>query len=339
MTGGDVLVLIDEAGRVIECGRPAEELLGCSAEDAVGRQVTALLPEVAADDEVRRAGFPAATAALVRPVLRGSSVVWRVLAAGDDMPGRDAAILRALFAPSPVGLHVLDDQLRVVGTGADRHVPGDLPAGHLAGRRFTELFEREGSEEESAVAHEVLRSGQPLVNRLVRGLRVPGKPGRRTHSVSYFRLEGPDGEVAGLVASEADVTEREKAQARLTLLDNVRARVGHRRNLGAVCRELAEALVPAFASSAVIEVIEDIVRGDEPPSVPVQPDIPLRRAAFAGPAPAHATGEVHPMPAGTPFSEVLADLRPRLLAIGDDTPGWPRIRPAPRSSGGAAPTP
>lgn len=53
MPSGDVLVLIDESGRVIEWGRPAEELFGWSAEEAVGQSVTALMREVAADGERR----------------------------------------------------------------------------------------------------------------------------------------------------------------------------------------------------------------------------------------------------------------------------------------------
>ncbi|MFD1277206.1 PAS domain-containing protein [Streptomyces kaempferi] len=36
MPSGDVLVLIDESGRVIEWGRPAADLFGWSAEEALG---------------------------------------------------------------------------------------------------------------------------------------------------------------------------------------------------------------------------------------------------------------------------------------------------------------
>lgn len=319
MHRGDVLVLVDEGGRVIEWGRAAEELLGRSAEDAVGQQVSALLSEVAADDELRRGGLPEAVSALVKPVMLGDSLVWQVTAAGDAMPGRDVAVLKALFAPSPEGLHVLDHDLRVVRSGTGHHARGDVHVGYPVGRPFTEMFARAGAEDETAVARRVLDGGGPVVNRLVRDVTVPGRPGRRTHSLSYFRLENADGDVLGLVATEIDVTDREHAQHRLTLVDEVRAQVGHGLNLGAVCRELVGALVPAFATTAVVEVIEDIVRGEEPPQVPVPQDVPLRRAAFDGPDPAYPVGEVRPMPAGTPLSQVLADLRPRLLVIEDDT--------------------
>ncbi|HEX4656338.1 MAG TPA: SpoIIE family protein phosphatase [Streptosporangiaceae bacterium] len=327
MPSDDVLVLIDEGARVVEWGRPAEKLFGWSADEAVGQCVTALMREVAADDGCRRERLSDAAAVLVKPVLRGTSVVWQVLAARDAMSGQDVAILKAMFTHSPVGLHVLDDQLRVVRMSTAIRGLRDTPVEHLLGKHFTQAYELEDPGEEAAAAQRVLESGEPVLNRLIRGFEAPGQPGRRIYSVSYFRLEDPHGGVLGLVASAVDVTERENAQNRLALLDTVRTQVGHRLNVGAVCRQLVEAVVPAFAGIAVVEVVEDIVRGEEPPLVPVRRDIPLRRAAFQGRIPAYPVGEVYPLPAGTPFSRVLSDLRPRLVSIEEDS-SWLASDPA-----------
>jgi PAS domain S-box-containing protein len=325
MPSGDVLILIDEGGRVVEWGRPAEELFGWSAEEAVGRSVTALMREVATDDEWRRERFSDAAAVLVKPVLRGTSVVWQVLAAGDTMSGQDLAILKAMFTHFPVGLHVLDDQLRVVRTSTATRGLRDTPVGHLVGKHFTEACELEDPEKEVALAQRVLESGEPVVNRLV-GDATPGRR-RRIHSVSYFRLEDSHGDVLGLVASAVDVTERENAQNRLALLDTVRTRVGHRLNVVDVCRELVEAVVPAFAGIADVEMIEDVVRGEDPPLVPVHRDVPLRPVAFQGRIAGHPVGVVRPLPTGTPFSRVLSDLRPRLVSIEEDS-SWLAADPA-----------
>jgi PAS domain S-box-containing protein len=319
MPSDDVLVLIDEGGQVVHWGRPAAELFGWSAKQAVGQCVTALMHKVAdADDDWRRERLSDAAGVLVKPVLRGTSVVWQVLAARDALSGQDVAILKAMFTHSPVGLHVLDDQLRVVRMNTAARGLRDTPVEHLLGKHFTEAYELEDPEEEAAVAQRVLDSGEPVLNRLVRGFEAPGQPKRRIYSVSYFRLED-SGAVLGLVASAVDVTEREKARGRLALLDTVRTRVGHQLNVAAVCRELVQAVVPAFAPIATVEVIEDVVRGEEPPLVPVQPDVPLRRAAFQGPISAYMIGDVLPLPAGTPFSGVLSDLRPRLVSIEEDS--------------------
>ncbi|WP_351225912.1 SpoIIE family protein phosphatase [Streptomyces sp. NPDC002133] len=327
MPSGDVLVLIDESGRVVEWGRPAEELFGWSAEQAVGQSVTALMRVVAADDEWRRERLPDAAAVLVKPVMRGTSVVWQVLAAGDTVSRQDVAILKAMFTQSPVVLHVLDDQLRVVRMGSATRAPHDTPVRDLLGKQFTEACELEDPEEEAAVARRVLENGAPVVNRLVRGVKAPGLRKRRLHSVSYFRLEGSHGDVLGLVASTVDVTERENAQNRLALLDMVRTRVGHRRNVMNVCQELVDAVVPAFAGIADVEVVEDVVRGEEPPLVPVHRNVPLRRAAFKGHVPAHPVGDVGPLPTGSPFAHVLSDLRPRLVSLAEDT-SWLAADPA-----------
>ena len=319
MPSDNVLVLIDEGGRVVQWGRPAAELFGWSAEEAVGQRVTALMREAAEADDGRRERLSDVAGLLVKPVLRGTSVVWQVLAARDALSGQDVAILKALFTYSPVGLLVLDDHLRVVRMNTAGCGLRDAPVEQLLGRFFVEAYELKDSGEEAAVAQRVLETGEPVVSRLVRGFGVPGQAGRRICSVSYFRLEGSHGDVLGLVVSAIDVTDREKARNRLALLDTVHTRVGHRLNVGTVCEELVKAVVPAFAPIAAVEVIEDVVRGEEPPAAPVHPDVPLRRAAFQGPVAAYTIGDVHPMPTGTPFSQVLSDLRPRLVSIGKDS--------------------
>jgi PAS domain S-box-containing protein len=321
MPSDDVLVLIDESGRVVQWGRPAAKLFGWSAKEAVGQCVTTLMHQVAAaDDEWRRERLSDAAGVLVKPILRGTSVLWQVLAARDALSGQDVAILKAMFTHSPVGLHVLDDQLRVVRMNTTARGLRDTPVQDLLGKHFTEAYELEDPAEEAAVAQRVRDSGEPVLNRLVRGFEAPGQPKRRIYSVSYFRLEDSNGEVLGLVASAVDVTEREKARSRLAFLDSVRTQVGQQLNVGAVCRELVEAVVPAFAPIAAVEVIDDVIRGEEPPAVPVHSDVLLRRAAFEGPIPVYTVGEVHQMPTGTPFSGVLCDLQPRLVSLEEDSP-------------------
>ncbi|MFD3451930.1 SpoIIE family protein phosphatase [Streptomyces sp. NPDC058691] len=334
MPSGDVLVLVDEGGRVVEWRPAAEELFGWSAQEAVGRSVTALMNEIpgAAGDRSPRDGLPNAPGVLVKPVLLGTSVAWQVLSAGDaeaeqDVTQQDVAVLNALFTHSPVALHVLDDRLRVVRVSAAGRGLRSVPAEHLMGRHFTEVCGFDVPQAEAVVAQGVLDSGEPVVDRLVRGVRPSERERRPVRSVSYFRLEDAHGDVLGLVASAVDVTERENARSRLAFLDRVRAQVGHLLNVAAVCQEVVEVVVPAFASVAVVEVVDDVVRGEEPPAVPARQDIPLRRAAFKGVVSGHPVGDVRALPSGTPFSHVLSDMRPRLVRIDEDS-RWLDIDPA-----------
>jgi PAS domain S-box-containing protein len=319
MLGGGVLMRVDESGRVIEWSPQAQAMFGWSPEEAVGRSVAFLVHETAADAVRRRVGFDGMGSLLVRPVLTGSSVDWEVRGAGHAVSDQDLAILQALFAQSPVGLHVLDDQLRIVRMNTATRALRGAPVGRLVGQVFTEAYRLADPQEEETVARQVLESGEPSLNRLVRGMRVYGDERRSIYSVSYIRLENADGGVLGLVASAVDVTDRERALQRLSVLDEVRKKVGERLDVIAACEDLVDAVVPAFSGIAVVEVIEDVVRGEAPPLVPVDRDVPLRRAAFRGRVTAYPVGDVRHLPYGTPFSRVLSDLRPRLLPIDEDT--------------------
>ncbi|MGD1217201.1 SpoIIE family protein phosphatase [Streptomyces krungchingensis] len=325
MTYDNVLLLVDEDGRVAAWELSAEELFGWSAAEAVGQSAKALMRRLRTDDGQLREGCPDPGALLVSPTLQGDSVVWRVLAAGSEATARDAAVVRALFAHSPDELRVFDDQLRMVRVSGPavprRDTPRrDAPTGPPLGEPFVEVCGFAAPEEEAAVARGVLETGVPVVNRLVRSAVRSARLGRRVLSVSFLRLEDPSGAVLGLVTSTADVTERERALRSRALMDAVRTTMGHRLNLGDVCQELAEAVVPAFADTAVVEMVDSAVRGEAPPAVPVGPGVLLRQAAVHGRRPASQAGTVHPLPTGTPFSHVLSDLRPRLVQVDTDRP-------------------
>ncbi|MET8327859.1 SpoIIE family protein phosphatase [Streptomyces sp. NPDC005181] len=319
MSSGDVLMRIDDDGRVIEWSPSAHEMFGWLAQEAVGRSISALVHENGAAEDWCRALSNGPGSLAVRPVLTDSSVTWEVRAGADAGSHRDLAILRAVFTHLPMNLHVLDDRLRIIRVNAAMRGTRPTSAGSLLGQVFTEAYRLAAPEEEEAVARSVMESGEPVLDRMVRSTRGPAGSDPRIHSVSYVRLESESGEVLGLVASVLDVTERERALQRLKILEEVRRRVGERLEVMAVCQELTKAVVPAFSGIAVVEVIEDVVRGEEPPLAPVDPGVPLRRAAFRGLMSAYPVGEVRNLPYGTPFSRVLTDLRPRVVPVEEDS--------------------
>lgn len=244
-----------------------------------------------------------------------------------SVPGDvDLAVLDALFSQSPVGLHVLDTQLRLVRINTATRSMHGVPVERYLGRHFTDVFAGLASPGEvTEMVRGVLETGVPVREHLVRS-RLDSDQGReRTRSVSVFRLSDPQGTVLGLAVAAVDVTEAEEALARLRILDAVRERVGRTLDVIATCEELAEALVPAFADVAVVEAVEAVVRGEEAPAGPFAQDVPLRRAAFqsrGGPqqAQAHPVGDVRSLRNPTPYSQTLTDLRPRIVALGDDSP-------------------
>lgn len=322
-------MLLDDSGRVTRWEPAAQELFGWSADEAVGRPVATLIPDPDTDAGREQAESLASAQVAIRPVVAGAAVTWEVQARATVVGSRDAAVLGALFRQAPVGLHILDPDLRVVRMNIATRALRDVPAADVIGRKFTDAYRLDEPEVQEAVARRVLQTGEPAMDHLVRAsLKVRhGRRRRAVYSASLFRLEGPRGEVLGLVASAVDVTEREATRGRLAVLDTVRERVGQRLDVVAVCQELVDAVVPAFASIVVVEVVDDVVRGEAPPLVPLAPDVPLRRAAFRGVTSAHPVGDVRQLPAGTPFSQVLFDLRPRLVPIEEHSP-WLDADPA-----------
>ncbi|MDX5578147.1 PAS domain-containing protein, partial [Streptomyces sp. ID01-9D] len=198
---------------------------------------------------------------------------------GPDQPDRpdqlDEAVLAALFAQSAVGLSVLDPQLRLVR--ANSLVEG-VDTGEYTGQRFREVFRLDDPDACEQLLERVIAGEGPVRDHLVRG-RLRRIAGDRTFLVSAYRLDGPGGAPLGLLAAVVDVTERERARAREAALAAVRDAVGGSLDVAATCRALADALVPGFADLAVIEVVDEVLRGAAPPVGPLPPDTPLCRAA------------------------------------------------------------
>ncbi|AXE76224.1 SpoIIE family protein phosphatase [Streptomyces atratus] len=232
-----------------------------------------------------------------------------------------AAVLHTLFAQSAVGLHVLDTQLRVVRANPLSDV---VPAELLAGRHFTDAYHLEQPGKAERILRGVLDTGVASRDQVIRG-RLQDAPGpSRSLKVSVYRLDDADGRALGLLAAVVDINEQEKARVRAACLAAVRTRVGRSLDVAATCEGLVEAVVPVFADVAVVEVVDEVLRGSDPPTGPLGSDVPLRRAAVRGlGADGHRdglVGEMRRLPARTPYALSASDLRPRLVQIGPRTP-------------------
>ncbi|SCF69564.1 SpoIIE family protein phosphatase [Streptomyces sp. Cmuel-A718b] len=245
--------------------------------------------------------------------------------------GFDEALLAALFSQSAVGLAVLDPQLRLVR--ANSLVEG-VDTGEYAGLPVNEVFRLDDPDGSEQLMKRVLAGEGPVRDHLVRG-RLRRIPGDRQFLTSLYRLQGPGGPDApalGLMVAVEDVTERERARAREAVLAAVRDAVGGSLDTATTCRDFADALTPGFADLAVVEVVDDVLRGAEPPVGPMPPGTPLRRAASGrcdsvreaveggSGARGSAAGSTRHLPVRTPYALAAADLRARLVPLGPDTP-------------------
>ncbi|MGV9404427.1 SpoIIE family protein phosphatase [Streptomyces sp. NPDC003667] len=322
MTRSGVLMCVDESGHVVRWTRLAEDLLHRSPGDAVGRAVGTLLSDPADPGQSSGLGSTPWPSVRIRPISRGKHMTFEVLTGDDNTPSEaDYAVLKAAFSQQTVGLHLLDDQLRVVTVSTGTASKQETPIEHVIGRRFVDVFDLEDPDAEEATAREVLATGVPVTNRIIHSGAAEGGRARRMYSVTTMRLENEEAEILGLLASVVDVTERERARRGADILGAVRERVGRRLDVIAVCGEFVDTVAPAFTGIVVVEVVDAVVRGEDPPLAPVDPDVPLRRAAFRGLVSAHPVGDIRHLPYGTPFTRVLADLQPRLVPI-DETSPW-----------------
>ncbi|MDF3299511.1 SpoIIE family protein phosphatase [Streptomyces tropicalis] len=238
-----------------------------------------------------------------------------------------ASMLEALFADAPIGLYLLDPQLRVVRVNTATPALQDPAASDLAGRAVRDLYDMVDAEALERRLREVLDTGVPLRERIVQA-RLRSDPGRAHHfEVTALRLDNPDGAVLGVAVTAVDVTERERSRARARVLDAVRRRVGRTQDPVVTGEEFVGAVVPGFADIAVVEVVDAVIRGDEPPLAPLPPGTPLMRTSFRSSRPcppqAHPVGDVRRLPSPTPFTQALTDLRPRVVPLHADEPWMP----------------
>ncbi|MFD8888850.1 SpoIIE family protein phosphatase [Streptomyces erythrochromogenes] len=232
----------------------------------------------------------------------------------------------ALFNYFPMGLHLLDTRLRIVRVNSAAVAMQDARMQDVLGRRFEDVYPLVDAAAVERLVRGVLDSGRSVVGHMVQS-HIRADPARaRCYEVSAFRLEAPPGQVLGVALAVVDVSEREERRARARVLTAVRKEVGRSLDVGVTCQELVKSLVPTFADVAVVEVVDAVVRGDEPPLSPLAAGVPLRRAAFRsgdgraeGPQ-AHPLGDIRTLPAPTPYSQTLSDLRPRVLKLDGDLP-------------------
>jgi len=248
-----------------------------------------------------------------------------------------AAAAEAWFAHYPVGLYVLDTQLRIVSADLATQIMGGVPTERVLGRRLTDVYSFSSPSFSSpgqieAMLREVLDSGVPAPERDMVRLRLRDGPGRACWArVSAFRLEDQHGAVLGVAAVLADAGELETRRARLRLFSELWAQVGRTLDVVGTCQDVADALVPGVADLAVVELVDSVVRGEDPPLAPLGREVPLRRAAFRSSGEplvqAHPAGELRTLPFPSPYAQALTDLKPRVVDLGPDTP-WLSADPA-----------
>ncbi len=290
---GVAAVVLDHRGRVVLWSPQAEELFGWSAQEALGRDASTFMVDeelaplaVGLFDKVMRETGSWSGVFPVRHKTGGTRLVeFRNMRLHDE-EGRgyalglaaeeatlrqaetDVALSARLISQSPLGLAVLDRELRYVSVNPALERLDGLPESEHLGRSTAEALPELDNATLQSAAREVLASGKPLVDQHVLG-RTPADPDSdRAWSVSFYRLEGPGGRVLGIALCVLDITERlrsnqEAAQVRqrLALIADASQRIGTTLDLDSTAHELAELCVPALADVAAVDVLDSVLSG------------------------------------------------------------------------------
>jgi PAS domain S-box-containing protein len=365
---GVASVVLDAEGRIVLWSPQAEELFGYTAQEALGQyaarimvheQYLDLVVKLFADVMATGEGWAGAF-----PILRkdgGTRLVeFRNMRLLDDRGDvyalglaadqstvrrleRDVALSTRMIAQSPIGLAVLDTDLRYVSVNPTLERLNGVPAEDHLGRTMGEVLPQIDVEGTEAAMRQVLETGVSLVDRLTVG-RTPADPDEdHAWQVSLYRLEDAVGTVLGVAASVVDVTEQhraaveaEEARRRLALIADASARIGTTLELDRTARELAEVAVPELADIAAVDLLEAVMDGRRSSLGPTEPAVIRALAVRAEDAPealgaADPAGQVTRYGADRLVTECVRTGRPVMVARVEEA-DLPRIARSPEAA-------
>ncbi|MCI3278475.1 SpoIIE family protein phosphatase [Streptomyces cylindrosporus] len=296
-------LLLDARGVVTSWTRDAQRLLAYTAAEVVGTDVAGLL---SAEDAARmpelagrcrrdggwaglltarhRSGRPVRLMVRITPAVEPDGAAhWLVLlsdvagARGWDM---SRTVLEQMVTDSPVGIAIVDTDLRCVWSNAALEQFGGGSAAQRLGRRLVEIQPGIDTEGIEAQIRHVLETGRPVVGYEHVG-QVRSAPHRETaHMLSFTRLEDDQGHPMGVYYTVVDITERHRARQRLALLDRAGELIGRTLDITRTAQELADVAVQGFADFVCVDLLDSVLRGAEPEPVPRgdTDQVPLRRA-------------------------------------------------------------
>lgn len=357
------LVATSSEGVIVRWNHGAQDLLGYAPPQVLGRHIADLL-HPGADRSLGRSLWE--TAATGRGVM-GTVTAWHrgghpleleiwacpvpdrrhgasavLVFAADAHAARrirgSSAVWDGLFARSPVGIAILDTQLRFLQVNPALEAMNGLAESAHVGRRLAEVLPEVNADEMEEAMRQVLETGEPVLDRRRTG-RTPADPEHdRVWSCSYVRVEDPGGRPIGVIASLLDITrqqhdhtEAEAGRRRLALLSEASSRVGASLDLERTAQELADLAVPHLAQAVTVDVLDSLAHGDEP-GMGLTGGVALRRLGKAPLTGSAVTQILAPLgrtltfPSAAPYTQALAARQPFVIARFDDEAVAPAAR-------------
>ncbi|MFD5909825.1 SpoIIE family protein phosphatase [Streptomyces massasporeus] len=282
------VAVVDPDGTVSGWSDGGRLLLGWTAEDIVGRPVTDLLVDPPPP------GFPEGFGAGPDPTgfvplhHRDGSTLDAVVTAhplsGPDGRalghavtvqrwGRRPVIADRAFEQSPFALGVYDPELRFLWINASSGRVIAHSEEQVLGRKYREVLpefdrslfpERDDKPYTDALA-EVARTGEPT--RLITVFRPRGSDYANAWATSIWPVRDAQGRVRAIANWGFDMSAEYWARQRLLILNKASGGIGRTLDVIGTALELATTPVPGFTDLVTVDLFDEVLRGEEPPSV------------------------------------------------------------------------
>ncbi|QKV91843.1 SpoIIE family protein phosphatase [Streptomyces sp. NA02950] len=351
-----VVIMVDEQGVVTGWSTGAEQLLGRSTEDTVGRPADDILaPDAGPPFWTRRAegddwlGELTARRADGRPLpLRGTAhrcveggarAQWILVAAEAPAAGQrllpqeiERAVVHWLFTRSPVAVTIYDSDLRCRWQNEAMTRLTGVTEAERRGKRLPEILSGPDAAVWERRLRRVVETGESAFSGEMHG-RVPADPECDCVFIaSASALRDHHGHTLGLCTTVADVTQQYRSRERLTLLKEAGTRIGSTLDLMRTAQELADSAIPRLADWVTVDLLDTLLSGDEPG--PFTGVVALRRAANQSvlegtPEAVRQSGEVDFYPPYSPAVRCMATGRSAIHHVTDhDIKVWLAHDPA-----------
>jgi PAS domain S-box-containing protein len=277
----DAVAVISKDGVVVGWTRSAEALLGLPAAEVVGRPVTRLLamPEdpsrVSAIAQRCRSGN--GWSGLIRarhrdghrldiqvrisPSFRIGELECFLVSAREQRQQWTVgeSVLEGFLTRSPIGMAVMDPELRYVWLNDTLERLGGVPREQRLGRRLSELLPGLQAEALEKLISKVLTTGVPVTDYEYAGWSWADPHRRHAYSASFFPLVDADNTITGVCYMVLDVTERWTARQLLTLVNEAGTNIGTTLDVARTAEELAGFAVPRFADFVTVDLLEPVL--------------------------------------------------------------------------------
>ncbi|MEV5956080.1 SpoIIE family protein phosphatase [Streptomyces sp. NPDC051987] len=300
------IAMLDAEGTVVGWTQAAQQLVGYSAGEMVGRSAAQVMPSsggalraTALAEQCRAQGGWSGTMtvrhrdghvltlALRVSLLRGESesLRWLVSVTGIgalSSAATDGSLRESLLAHAPIGIVVRDPQLRCTWVNDAMELQDGIPRDRRLGSRLKNTLPGFEAEALEVVMRHVLESGITMVHEY---RAWPPTDRRREHvySASFFCLQDADGRPSAVCSMSVDVTGNRRARERLAILSEASTRIGSTLDVMQTSQELAELTVPLLADHALVDLVESVPFALQPGRIGAANGRPpvLRRAGLA----------------------------------------------------------